>query len=97
MAGAAAPPACLEGAIVQRVDLTRLVAVLHARLPGRTTFLVIAAVARGPAVGLLDQKPWKGAGLPGDPAPLGEKLRWRARLEGARVEALGARRMTRAS
>ena len=80
----------LEDAAVQRVDVGPLVAVLRLRAPGETTYVILAAGRRG-AVGLLSSRPWSGAGLPGGSAADGEKARFRARLEGARVEALGAR------
>ena len=83
----------LEDAAVQRVDMGPLVAVLRLRAPGETSYLILVAGRRGRAVGLLASRPWKGAGLPGGSLPDGERLRFRARLEGARVEALGPRRI----
>src|SRR4051812_47179796 len=83
----------LEDAAVQRVDVGPLAAVLRGRAPGGTGYLITAAGRRGTAVGLLAVKPWKGAGLPGGSAPDGEKMRFRTRLEGARVEAIGPRRI----
>ena len=80
----------LVDAAVQRVDVGPLVAMLRLRAPGETSYLILAAGRRG-GVGLLASRPWKGAGLPGGSSLDGEKLRVRARIEGARVEALGAR------
>jgi predicted ribosome quality control (RQC) complex YloA/Tae2 family protein len=87
-------PPLLGGAVVQRVDIARALAVLRLRAPGATYFLMMAAGRAGPLVGLARQKPFKGAGLftaPESALPLGEKLHARSRLEGARVEAIAAR------
>ncbi len=81
----------LQGATVQKVDVGPGALVLRLRAPGETRFLVMAAQRRGPAVGITESKPFKSVGLPGGVAPEGEKVRLRARLEGARVEALGPR------
>jgi predicted ribosome quality control (RQC) complex YloA/Tae2 family protein len=88
----------LEGATVQRVDVRTDLAVLRARTRGETFFVVIAAGRPGPLVGLTREKPFKGAALFSDPAsghavPLGEKLRWRTRLEGAHIINIGERRI----
>jgi hypothetical protein len=86
-------PLLLHGAIVQRVDVGPEALVLRVRAPGETRFVVVAAgrKGKGAAVGITEHKPWRGGGLPGGSAPEGEKVRLRARLEGARVEALGPR------
>ncbi len=81
----------LQGAIVQRVDVGPRALVLRVRAPGETRFVIMAAGRRGRAVGLTAGKPFKVTGLPGGSAPEGEKMRLRARLEGARVEAVGPR------
>jgi predicted ribosome quality control (RQC) complex YloA/Tae2 family protein len=81
----------LAGAIVQRVDVGPALVLLRVRAPGRTRWVVIAAGQRGRAVGVLATKPWKGAGIPGGASPEGEKIRLRARIDGARVEAIGPR------
>ncbi|APR77532.1 Fibronectin/fibrinogen-binding protein [Minicystis rosea] len=78
------------GATVQRVDVGPEVVLIRARAPGATSFVIVASGRRG-GVGVAAEKPWKGAGLPGGVAPDGEKMRYRARLEGGRIEALGAR------
>lgn len=83
----------LRGAVVQRVDLAPAVAVLRVRAPGATRHVVIAAEARGAAVGVLQGKPFRSVGLPGGSAPLAEKLRLRSKLEGARIEAIEERRI----
>src|SRR3954471_12027280 len=88
----------LAGATVQRVDIGADLAVLRLRAPGETYFIVIAAGRPGPLVGLTRDKPFKGAALFSDPAsgravPLGEKLRWRGRLEGAHIVNIGERRV----
>jgi hypothetical protein len=88
----------LAGATVQRVDVGTDLAVLRLRAPGETFFLVIASGRSGPLVGLTRDKPFKGAALFSDPAsgrlvPLGEKLRWRNRLEGAHIVHVGERRV----
>ena len=78
------------GATVQRVDVGPEVVLLRVRAPGETSFVIVASGRRG-GVGITTDKPWKGAGLPGGSAPEGEKMRYRARLEGARVTAIGNR------
>lgn len=78
------------GATVQRVDVGPKVALLRVRAPGETGFVIVAAGRRG-GVGIASERPWKGAGLPGGAAPEGEKMRFRARLEGARVIAISPR------
>lgn len=88
----------LAGAIVQRVDLATDLAVLRLRAPGETFFLIIAAGRSGPLIGLCRDKPFKGQALFSDPAsgravPLGDKLRFRNRLEGARIVNIGQRRI----
>src|SRR4051812_34301710 len=88
----------LAGATVQRVDVGLDLAVLRARAPGETFFVVIAAGRPGPLVGVTRDKPFRGATLFSDPAsghavPLGEKLRWRSRIEGAHIVTIGDRRI----
>jgi predicted ribosome quality control (RQC) complex YloA/Tae2 family protein len=78
-------------AVVQRVDVTSEVVVLRLRLPGRTVFLVIVAAAQARGIGLVLERPFRGGPPPGTPAPVSEKRRWRSRLEGAHIEALGER------
>jgi hypothetical protein len=78
------------GATVQRVDVGPQVVLLRVRAPGETSFVIVASGRRG-GVGVVSEKPWKGAGLPGGAAPEGEKMRYRARLEGARVIAMAER------
>ncbi len=88
--------ALLAGVIVQRVDLARELAVLRLRAPGATFFLMMASGRPAPLAGIARTKPFKGAGLftaPESAVPLGEKLRARSRLEGARVAGLGAKRI----
>jgi hypothetical protein len=80
------------GATVQRVDVGPEVALFRVRAPGETRFVILAAGKCGGA-GVVADKPWKGAGLPGGMAPEGEKKRFRTRLEGARVVAIEARRV----
>jgi predicted ribosome quality control (RQC) complex YloA/Tae2 family protein len=84
-------PLLLAGAAVQRVDAAPGILVLRARAPGETRYVVLAAGRRQEAVGVLADRPWKGAALPGGSVPAGEKQRLRARIEGARVEAVGPR------
>jgi hypothetical protein len=86
----------LAGAMVQRVDLARELCVLRLRAPGATWFLMMASARPPPLVGVARSKPFKGAGLftaPESAVPLGEKLRARARLEGARVAAIEGKRI----
>jgi hypothetical protein len=83
-------PPFLAGAAVQRVDAGAQVVLLRVRLPGETRFVIVAAGKRG-GVGVVAEKPWKGAGLPGGSAPEGQKMRLRARLEGGRIASAGAR------
>jgi hypothetical protein len=80
----------LAGAAVQRVDVGPAIALVRARLPGETWHVVLAA-RRGGEMGITRERPWKGAGLPGGMVAEGEKRRFRARLEGGRVEAVGPR------
>jgi hypothetical protein len=80
----------LPGATVQRVDVAPEVALVRARAPGVTWFVIVAAGRRG-GVGACADKPWKNAGLPGGSVPDGEKARFRSRLEGGRIVAVGAR------
>lgn len=93
------PPAqLLAGAVVQKVDVATDVVVLRVRAPGQTFFVLVTAGRPGPLVGLTPGKPFKGTALFSDPAsgravPLGEKLRFRARLEGARIVAIEERRV----
>ncbi len=85
----------LAGATVQKIDLSADLAVLRLRTPGATFFLVIAAGRSGPLVGLTRLKPFKGTGIftkEGTALPLGEKIRVRTRLEGAKVVGIGERR-----
>ena len=82
--------AVLFGATVQRVDVGPEVALLRARAPGVTWFVIVAAGRRG-GVGVCADKPWKGAGLPGGSVSDGEKVRFRSRLEGGQIVAIGAR------
>ena len=80
----------LAGAIVQRVDVGPALVLLRLRAPGKTRWVVIAAGPRG-RVGVLAEKPWKGTGIPGGPSPEGEKIRFRMKVDGARIEAIGPR------
>jgi hypothetical protein len=80
--------ALLRGATVQKVDIAADLAVLRLRTPGATFFLVIASGKTGPLVGITRLKPFKGAGVfskEGTALPLGEKIRVRTRLEGAKL------------
>jgi predicted ribosome quality control (RQC) complex YloA/Tae2 family protein len=95
---AASSAAILATATVQRIDVAPNLAVLRARAPGETWFVVIASGRPGPLVGLCRQKPFKGAGLfsaagEGAAVSLSEKLRWRSRIEGAKIAAIGDRRV----
>ena len=88
-------PTLLAGATVQKIDVAADLAVLRLRTPGATFFLVIAAGRAGPLVGLTRTKPFKGTGIfskEGTALPLGEKIRARTRLEGAKVVGIGDRR-----
>jgi predicted ribosome quality control (RQC) complex YloA/Tae2 family protein len=78
------------GAIVQRVDVGPALVLLRLRAPGKTRWVVIAAGPRG-RVGVLADKPWKGAGIPGGSSAQGEKIRFRMKVDGARIEAIGPR------
>ena len=87
-------PLLLAGATVQKIDLSAELAVLRLRTPGATFFLVIVAGRSGPLVGLTRLKPFKGTGIfskEGTALPLGEKIRVRTRLEGAKVVGIGER------
>ncbi|MEO7328580.1 MAG: hypothetical protein ABI193_08385, partial [Minicystis sp.] len=89
-------PPLLAGAMVQRVDLARDLAVLRLRAPGANFFVILASGRAPPLLGIARTKPFKGAGLftaPESAVPLGEKLRARSRLEGARVLAITAKRI----
>ena len=80
--------ALLAGATVQKIDIAADLAVLRLRTPGATFFLVIASGRSGPLVGITRLKPFKGTGVfskEGTALPLGEKIRVRTRLEGAKV------------
>lgn len=80
--------ALLAGATVQKIDIATDLAVLRLRVQGATFFLVIASGRAGPLVGVTRAKPFKGAGIfskEGTALPLGEKIRVRTRLEGAKV------------
>jgi hypothetical protein len=88
-------PSLLAGATVQKIDVAADLAVLRLRTPGATFFLVITAGRSGPLVGLTRVKPFKGTGIfskEGTALPLGEKIRIRTRLEGAKVVGIGERR-----
>ncbi len=80
----------LSGAAIQRVDVGPTVVLLRLRLPGETRWLIAATGRRG-GVGVVEGRPWKGAGIPGGSAPEGEKMRLRGRIEGARVASVGER------
>jgi hypothetical protein len=84
--------AFLAGAAVQRVDVGARVVLLRVRLPGETRFVIVATGKRG-GVGVVAERPWRGAGLPGGSAPEGRKMRIRAALEGARIASAGERRV----
>lgn len=85
----------LEGATVQKIDIAADLAVLRLRTLGATFFLVIASGRSGPLVGLTRSKPFKGTGVfskEGTALPLGEKVRVRTRVEGAKLVGFGERR-----
>ncbi len=87
--------ALLAGATVQKVDVAADLAVLRLRVQGATFFLVIASGRAGPLVGISRLKPFKGTGVftkEGTALPLGEKIRIRARLEGAKVVGISEQR-----
>jgi fibronectin-binding protein A (FbpA)/ribosomal quality control pathway NFACT family protein len=80
--------ALLAGATVQKIDIAADLAVLRLRTPGATFFLVIASGRSGPLVGITRSKPFKGTGVfskEGTALPLGEKIRVRTRIEGAKI------------
>ena len=82
----------LAGAVVQRVDVAPDAVVLRVRLPGETVWVILAGgAARG--VGLARGKRPRAAGVVARGAALHDKLRWRAHLEGARVERVDAKRV----
>jgi hypothetical protein len=88
--------ALLAGATVQKVDVATDLAVLRLRMQGTTFFLVIVAGRAGPLVGVTRAKPFKGAGMfskEGTALPLGEKIRVRTRIEGARVVGITEQRV----
>jgi hypothetical protein len=85
----------LEGATVQKIDIAADLAVLRLRTLGATFFLIIAAGRTGPLVGIARAKPFKGTGIfskEGTALPLGEKVRVRTRVEGAKLVGIGERR-----
>lgn len=85
----------LEGATVQKIDVAADVAVLRLRTLGATFFLIVASGRAGPLVGVTREKPFKGAGVfskEGTALPLGEKLRVRTRVEGAKLVGFSERR-----
>ncbi len=85
----------LEGATVQKIDIAADVAVLRLRTLGATFFLILASGRTGRLVGLTREKPFKGTGLfskEGTALPLGEKVRVRTRVEGAKLVGFGDRR-----
>ena len=87
--------ALLAGATVQKLDIAADLAVLRLRTPGATFFLVIASGRAGPLVGISRLKPFKGTGVfskEGTALPLGEKIRVRTRLEGAKVVGISEQR-----
>jgi predicted ribosome quality control (RQC) complex YloA/Tae2 family protein len=85
----------LEGATVQKIDVAADVAVLRLRTLGATFFLIVAAGRAGPLIGLTREKPFKGAGVfskEGTALSLGEKVRVRTRVEGAKLVGFSERR-----
>jgi hypothetical protein len=82
----------LPGGHVQRVIVARAgdqeVALLHVRVPGQTFYVVVAG---GVGIGVVDAagRARLREAAQGPPAP--SQARWRARLEGARVVAVGLR------
>jgi predicted ribosome quality control (RQC) complex YloA/Tae2 family protein len=85
----------LEAATVQKIDIAADLAVLRLRTLGATFFLVIAAGRTGPLVGLTREKPFKGTGIfskEGTALSLGEKVRVRTRVEGAKLVGFSDRR-----
>ncbi|MFS8067362.1 MAG: NFACT RNA binding domain-containing protein [Byssovorax sp.] len=85
----------LEGATVQKIDIAKDLAVLRLRTLGATFFLILASGRSGQLVGLTREKPFKGTGIfskEGTALPLGEKVRVRTRIEGAKLVGFGDRR-----
>lgn len=85
----------LRGATAQKIDVAADLAVLRLRTLGATFFLVIASGRTGPLVGLTREKPFKHTGVfskEGTALSLGEKVRVRTRIEGAKLVAIGERR-----
>lgn len=80
----------LAGALVQRVDVAPSLCVLRVRAPRETAYVVVAAGSAS-GLGVLDARPAKAGAFTG--ISEGERARWRATLDGARVVGLDAVRV----